>query len=52
MLEINELVRVISDLADAQVTWLSNFAARNLDWKKLQFKRCNDILRLSIAPEG
>jgi len=33
------------DTANAQVTWLSNFAERTLNWKKLKYKRYNDFLK-------
>jgi len=45
MLEIYDLFGDITDAANAQVAWLSNFAERNLDWKKLKYKRYNDILK-------
>jgi hypothetical protein len=35
MLEMYELFGDITDTVNAQVTWLSNFAERILDWKKL-----------------
>jgi hypothetical protein len=49
MLEIYDDFGDITDAANAQVTWLSNFAERNNDWKKLKYKRYNDFLK---APEG
>jgi hypothetical protein len=45
MLEIYDLFGDITDAANAQVAWLSNFAERNLDWKKLKYKRYNDFLK-------
>jgi len=45
MLEIYDLFGDISDAANAQVAWLSNFAERNLDWKKLKYKRYRDFLK-------
>jgi hypothetical protein len=45
MLEIYHLVGNIPDAANAQVAWLSNFVERNLDWKKLKYKRYNDFLK-------
>jgi hypothetical protein len=33
------------DAANALGAWLSNFAVRNLDWKKLKYKRYNDFLK-------
>jgi len=45
MLEIYDLFSDITDAANAQVAWLSNFAERNLDWKKLKHKRYNDFLK-------
>jgi hypothetical protein len=35
----------ITDAANTQDTWLSNFAERNLDWKKLMYNRYNDFLK-------
>jgi hypothetical protein len=45
MLEIYDLFGDITDAANTQVTWLLNFAERNLDWKKLKYKRYNDFLK-------
>jgi hypothetical protein len=45
MLEIWDLFGDITDAGNAQVAWLSNFAERNLDWKKLKYKRYNDFLK-------
>jgi len=45
MLEIYDLFGDITDAANAQVAWLSNFAERTLDWKKLKYKRYNDFLK-------
>jgi hypothetical protein len=45
MLEIYDLFGKINDAANAQVVWLSNFAERNLDWKKLKYKRYSDFLK-------
>jgi len=45
MLEIYNLIGNITDAANAQVTWLSNFAERILDWKKLKYMQFNDFLK-------
>jgi len=39
ILKIFNLFGDITDAANAQVAWLSNFAERNLHWKKLKYKR-------------
>jgi hypothetical protein len=44
MLEIYELFGNITDGANAQVAWLSNFTERNRDWNKLKYKQYNDFL--------
>jgi hypothetical protein len=44
MLQIYNLSGEITDAANAQVTWLSNFAERNLDCKMLKYKRYNGFL--------
>jgi len=45
MIEIYDLFRDIRDAANAEVAWLANFAERNLDSKKLKYKRYNDFLK-------
>jgi len=45
MLKIDDLFGNITDATNALVAWLSNFAERNLDWKKLKFKRYNDFFK-------
>jgi hypothetical protein len=45
MLEMYDLFGDITDTANAQVTWLSNFAERILDWKKLKYQQYNDFLK-------
>jgi len=45
MPEIYDLFGDITDAANAQVAWLSNFAERNLHWKKLKYKRYDDCLK-------
>jgi len=45
MLKINDFYGDISNAPNAQVAWLSNFAKSNLDWKKLNDQRYNDILK-------
>jgi hypothetical protein len=45
MLEIYDLFGDITDAINTQVTWLSNFVERNLDWKKLKYKRYNEFLK-------
>jgi hypothetical protein len=45
MLRIYDLFGDITDAANAQIAWLSNFPERNLDWNKLKYKRYNDFLK-------
>ena len=45
MLEIYDICGDITDVANAQVACLSNFAERYLNWKKLKYKRNNDFLK-------
>ncbi|KAF8241182.1 hypothetical protein K440DRAFT_638091 [Wilcoxina mikolae CBS 423.85] len=45
MLEVYDLFGDITDAANVQVAWLSNFAERNLDWRKLKYKQYNDFLK-------
>jgi len=45
MLKIYDLFRKITDAANTQVTWLSNFTKRNLDFKQLRFKWYSDFLK-------
>jgi len=45
MLKIYDLFGDITGAGNAQVAWLSNFAKRKLDWKKLKYKRYNDFLK-------
>jgi len=45
MLEIYDVFGDITDTANAQVVWLSNFVESIVDWKKLKYKRYNDFLK-------
>jgi len=45
MIEIYDLFGDITSTTDTQVTWLSNFMERNLDWKKSKYKRYDDFLK-------
>jgi len=45
MHKIYNLFCDITDAANTQVAWLWNFEQRNLDWKKLKYKRYNDFLK-------
>jgi uncharacterized protein (DUF2225 family) len=44
LLEISERFSNIGDADNAQVTWLSNVAERNLDWNKWKYTWYNDFL--------
>jgi len=45
MIEIYDFFGNVTEAPNAQVTWLSNFAENNLDWKKLKYKQYNDFLK-------
>jgi len=45
MLETYDLFGDITDAANAKVAWLSIFAERHHDWKKLKYKRYNKFLK-------
>ena len=45
MFEIDDLVVAITHAANTLVAWLATFAEKNLDWKKLKYKRYNDFCK-------
>lgn len=45
MLHIYDRFSDITDAANAQVGWLSNFAEGNLNWKKLKYECYYDFLK-------
>jgi hypothetical protein len=45
MLQIDDLFGGLTDAANAQVTWLSNIAEMNLDWRKLEYNRSSYFLK-------